>query len=137
MMVRYCGAEAAGLSYTCTRGSADYGRAAVPGPVERRPLDELVAGQVLAAVEPAALEASLAAVAEVERQRAELTRQWQLRRERAAIRGRAGGPAVPGVRAGEPAGGPRAGAALGGGAEAAAAARGRVRPVGSGRPRPS
>jgi hypothetical protein len=31
------------------------------------------------------LEASLAAVAGVERQRAELTRQWQLRRERAAI----------------------------------------------------
>jgi len=46
-------------------------------------LDALVAGQVLAAVEPAALEASLAAVAGVERQRAELTRQWQLRRERA------------------------------------------------------
>ena len=45
----------------------------------------MVAGQLLAAVQPAALEASLAAVAGVERQRAELTRQWQLRRERAAI----------------------------------------------------
>ena len=49
----------------------------------RPPLDELVAGQILAAVEPAALEASLAAVAGVERERAELARQWQLRRERA------------------------------------------------------
>ena len=46
-------------------------------------LDDLVAEQILAAMEPAALEASLAAVAEIERERAELTRQWQLRRERA------------------------------------------------------
>jgi len=46
-------------------------------------LDDLVAGRVLAAVEPAALEASLAAVAGVERERAELTRHWQSRRERA------------------------------------------------------
>lgn len=38
-----------------------------------------------AAVEPAALEASLAAVAGVERQRAEPARPWHLRRERAAI----------------------------------------------------
>src|SRR5262249_34384390 len=44
---------------------------------------ERVGSRVLAAVEPAALEASLAAVAEVERERAELTRHWQLRRERA------------------------------------------------------
>jgi hypothetical protein len=48
-------------------------------------LEELVAGQLLAAVQPAALEASLAAVAGVKRQRVELTRLWQLRRERAAI----------------------------------------------------
>ena len=46
-------------------------------------LDELVGEQVLAAVAPAALEASLAAVAEVERERSELARQWQLRLERA------------------------------------------------------
>jgi len=49
------------------------------GPV----LDALIAGRILAAVEPAALEASLAAVAEVERERAALTRHWQLRRQRA------------------------------------------------------
>ena len=64
-------------------GTADYGEPlcqSLSGPV----LDELVAGRVLAAVEPAALEASLAAVAEVERERAELARHWQLRRERAA-----------------------------------------------------
>jgi hypothetical protein len=43
----------------------------------------LVAEQLLAAVAPAALDASLAAVAGVERERGALTRQWQLRRERA------------------------------------------------------
>ena len=46
-------------------------------------LDRLVEEQLLAAVEPAALEASLAAVAEVERERAALTKHWQLRLERA------------------------------------------------------
>ncbi|WP_422930058.1 hypothetical protein [Singulisphaera sp. PoT] len=69
-------------AYTCTRGPTGYGEPlcqGLPGPV----LDELVAGRVLAAVEPAALEASLAAVTAVERERAELARHWQLRRERA------------------------------------------------------
>ena len=51
----------------------------LPGPA----VDELVGREILAALEPAALEASLAAVAEVEQERAELSRQWQLRRERA------------------------------------------------------
>ena len=69
-------------SYNCSRKTSSYGDPlcqSLSGPV----LDELVAGRVLAAVEPAALEASLAAVAEVERERSELTRHWQLRRERA------------------------------------------------------
>jgi DNA invertase Pin-like site-specific DNA recombinase len=69
-------------AYTCTRGPAGYGEPlcqSLSGPA----LDDLVAGRVLAAVEPAALEASLAAVTGVERERAELTRQWKLRRERA------------------------------------------------------
>jgi DNA invertase Pin-like site-specific DNA recombinase len=81
MIVRYSGAKDR-HAYTCTRGSADYAEPlcqSLSGPV----LDALVAGRVLAAMEPAALEASLAAVAEVERERAELTRHWQLRRERA------------------------------------------------------
>jgi DNA invertase Pin-like site-specific DNA recombinase len=69
-------------AYTCTRGPTGYGEPlcqGLPGPG----LDGLVAGRLLAAVEPAALEASLAAVAGVERERAELARHWQLRRERA------------------------------------------------------
>jgi hypothetical protein len=81
MMVRYGGPKNRPW-YGCLRGAADYAEPlcqSLSGPV----LDELVARQVLAAVEPAALEASLAAVAEVERERAELTRHWQLRLERA------------------------------------------------------
>jgi hypothetical protein len=73
------------VSYTCTRGSADYGEPLCQALPNASTLEELVAGQLLAAVQPAALEASLAAVAGVERQRAELARQWQLRRERAAF----------------------------------------------------
>ena len=59
-------------------------RAALPEPVGPV-LDEPIAGRALAAVEPAALEASLAAVAGVERERSELARHWQLRRERARL----------------------------------------------------
>jgi len=69
-------------AYTCTRGPTGYGEPlcqSLAGPA----LDALVAVRVLAAVEPAALEASLAAVAGVERERAELARHWQQRRERA------------------------------------------------------
>jgi hypothetical protein len=84
MIVRYSGPKGRG-SYTCTRGSADYGEPICQVLSNARTLAELVAEQLLAAVEPAALEASLAAVAGVERQRAELRRQWQLRRERTAI----------------------------------------------------
>src|SRR5947209_4581544 len=81
MCVRYSGAKNR-HSYNCSRTASSYGDPlcqSLSGP----PLDELIAGRVLAAVEPAALEASLAAVAGVERERAELARHWQLRRERA------------------------------------------------------
>jgi hypothetical protein len=81
MVVRYSGTGGRHC-YSCTRGSADYAEPlcqCLSGPV----VDDFVRGQILAAVEPAALEASLAAVAEVERGRAELSRHWPLRRERA------------------------------------------------------
>jgi DNA invertase Pin-like site-specific DNA recombinase len=68
--------------YVCGRAVADYAEPlcqSLSGPG----LDELVTRQILAAVEPAALEASMAAVADIERERAELQRHWQLRRERA------------------------------------------------------
>jgi DNA invertase Pin-like site-specific DNA recombinase len=47
-------------------------------------LDTFVSQQVLAALEPAALELSLTATERVEQERAELDRLWQQRRERAA-----------------------------------------------------
>ncbi|WP_406694207.1 recombinase family protein [Singulisphaera sp. Ch08] len=71
-------------AYNCTRGTADYGQPLCQS-LSGQVLDDLIAGRVLAAVEPVALEASLAAVADVERERAELARHWQLRRERAAL----------------------------------------------------
>jgi len=84
MVVRYAGASNR-PSYTCTRGTVDYGEPLCQALSDGAALDALAAEQLLAAVAPAALEASLAAVAGVERQRGELARQWQLRRERAAI----------------------------------------------------
>ena len=83
MVVRYPG-PARRPSYTCTRGSADYAEPLCQGLSDGSALDALVAEQLLAAMQPAALEASLAAVEGVERERGELTRQWQLKRERAA-----------------------------------------------------
>lgn len=43
----------------------------------------MIAGRILAAITPAALEASLAAVADVEQQRRQLAEQWRTRLERA------------------------------------------------------
>lgn len=83
MVVRYGGRR--GGSYSCSRAAADYAEPLCQRLSNGRPLDALVADQLLAAVEPAALEASLAAVADVEREHAALARQWELRRERAAI----------------------------------------------------
>jgi hypothetical protein len=83
MQVHYAGRKPRPAPwYDCSRGTSSYGEPVCQS-VSGAVLDAFVAGQILAAVEPAALEASLAAVAEVERERAALTRQWQLRRERA------------------------------------------------------
>lgn len=48
-----------------------------------KPIDALVAQQVLAALEPAALELSVKAQADVERERQRLEKHWQQRRQRA------------------------------------------------------
>jgi DNA invertase Pin-like site-specific DNA recombinase len=68
--------------YDCARATTTYGEPVCQS-VSGAVVDPFVAGQILAAVEPAALAASLAAVAEVERERAALVEQWRLRRERA------------------------------------------------------
>jgi DNA invertase Pin-like site-specific DNA recombinase len=82
MAIHYQG-QKYGHCYGCGRAYSDYGEPFCQSLSGRR-LDELVAGQILQAVQPAALEASLAAVADIEHERAELTRHWQLRIERAA-----------------------------------------------------
>ena len=82
MSVRYSGV-ANRHSYLCARQRIEYGGAVcqcVAGPV----LDQFVVQQVLAALEPAALELSLTAAQQLERERADLERLWQQRRERAA-----------------------------------------------------
>jgi hypothetical protein len=82
MLVQYSGAKDR-LSYRCTRGSGDYAEPQcqyLSGPF----LDGFIRDQILSAVAPAALEASLSAVAEVERERSDLARQWRLRLERAS-----------------------------------------------------
>jgi DNA invertase Pin-like site-specific DNA recombinase len=69
--------------YECTRTRSNYGGPLcqhVPGPC----LDAFVSEQVLAALEPAALELSLATAQQVEQERAALLQHWQQRRERAA-----------------------------------------------------
>ena len=81
MTVRYSGPKNR-QSYNCAHGSADYAEPLCQS-VSGLVVDDLVAREILTALEPVALEASLAAVAEVERERAELSRHWQLRRERA------------------------------------------------------
>jgi DNA invertase Pin-like site-specific DNA recombinase len=81
MPVRYGGSKSCPW-YVCTKAATEYAEPLCQS-ASGRTLDELVASQILAAVAPAALEASLAAVAEVERERAALARQWQFRRERA------------------------------------------------------
>jgi DNA invertase Pin-like site-specific DNA recombinase len=69
-------------AYVCGRAVADYGEPLCQS-LSGAGVDELVARQILAAVEPAALDASMAAIEDVERERADLQRHWQLRRERA------------------------------------------------------
>jgi len=82
MTVRYGGATNR-HTYLCSRQLVDYGGAVcqyVAGPV----LDQFVRQWVLAALEPAALELSLAAAQQLQRERADLDCLWQQRLERAS-----------------------------------------------------
>ncbi len=80
--MRYEGAPAH-PAYVCARRASSYGEPQcqqVPAPG----LDAFVSEQVLAALEPAALELALTATERLEQERAELLRLWEQRRERAA-----------------------------------------------------
>lgn len=68
--------------YMCNRMAADYGEDICQS-IKGATLDALISRLVLEALAPAALEASLAAAADVEAERAALDQQWRQRIERA------------------------------------------------------
>jgi hypothetical protein len=70
------------LRYTCGRAAVEYAEPVCQG-LAGRPLDDLVAAQVLAALTPAALELSLAAADGLEQERQQLHQHWQQQVERA------------------------------------------------------
>ena len=70
------------LRYECARRALDYGEPRC-GSLPGRELEQLVAEQILVALEPASLELSLAAADRIQQERTELERHWQLRLQRA------------------------------------------------------
>jgi DNA invertase Pin-like site-specific DNA recombinase len=74
------------LRYECDRRALDYGESRC-GSLPGREIEQLVAEQILVALEPASLELSLAAADRIEGERVELERHWQLRLERARQNG--------------------------------------------------
>ena len=84
MMVAYSG-RASRLRDSCGRARVEYAEPLCQG-LAGRVLDDLVTAQVLAVLQPAALELSLAAADDIEQERARLHRNWQQQLERAVIR---------------------------------------------------
>jgi DNA invertase Pin-like site-specific DNA recombinase len=82
MRVCYPGSRSA-LAYSCSQAETEYAEPRCQHLSGGAVLDGWVAEQVLAAVQPAALEASLAAAVDIEQERGNLLRHWQQRRERA------------------------------------------------------
>ena len=102
-MVRYAGSKST-PTYCCGRAAAAYAEPLCQHLSSGAVLDDWIAAQVLAAVQSAALEASLAAEADIERERGELLRHWQLRRERARYETDRAVPSVSSLRTRESAG---------------------------------
>ena len=127
MMVAYSG-RASRLRYSCSRAMVEYAEPLCQG-LAGRVLDDLVAAQVLAVLQPAALELSLAAADDIEQERARLHQNCAAAGGACPLPGRAGAAAVRRCRTREPPGGAGTGAALGGGFEGAAPSRGGIRPV--------
>jgi DNA invertase Pin-like site-specific DNA recombinase len=82
LLVRYEGAPAH-PAYVCARRASNYGEPQCQQ-VPAQGLDAFVSEQVLAALEPAALELALTATERLEQERAERLRLWEQRRERTA-----------------------------------------------------
>ena len=70
------------VRYICNRMTVDYGEDVCQS-VKGAPLDTLVGKLVIEALEPAALDASLAVAADIEAERAAVDQQWRQRIERA------------------------------------------------------
>lgn len=81
MTAHYCN-NGASPRYMCVKMHMSYGEPVCQS-VTAAPLDELLAQLVVAALAPAALDASLLAAGELERERAALDAQWRQRLERA------------------------------------------------------
>jgi hypothetical protein len=81
LLVQYVNAET-GLRYSCLCGAIDYGEPRCQNLSGQR-LDAFVSQQVLAVLQPAALELHLAAAADVEQEGQRLHRHWQQQLERA------------------------------------------------------
>src|SRR5262249_38474472 len=75
LMVSY-GGRASRLRYSCSRAMVEYAEPVCQS-LAGRVLDDLVAAQVLAALEPATLELSLAAADDLQQERARLHQNWQ------------------------------------------------------------
>lgn len=81
MLVHY-GSGKDPARYTCTRGKVEYAEPSCQS-LAARPLDEMVAAQLLGALEPASLELSLQAADDLRRDRVRLDRHRRQRLERA------------------------------------------------------
>lgn len=81
MTVSYAGAKTK-MTYLCHRQRNSYGLDRCQR-VTGKVLDELVSRQALGVLEPAALELSIAAAGDIERERQRLEKHWAQRRERA------------------------------------------------------
>ena len=83
MHVIYSGKERRQITYICNYRQRRYAQA-VCQRVSGRSIDQAVTQAVLEALTPAQIELSLAIAAEMERQQAQLRKQWELRLERAS-----------------------------------------------------
>lgn len=81
LMVMYSG-KSSRLRYSCGRAAINYGEPQCLGLAGDR-LDQLVASEVLKALQPAALELTLAALENIEEQRQQLESNWRQRLQRA------------------------------------------------------
>jgi DNA invertase Pin-like site-specific DNA recombinase len=81
MIAAYCN-NGSSIRYICGQMAVSYGDAVCQS-LKGAPLDALITRLVLEALEPAGLEASLQATADLAAERAALDRNWQQRRERA------------------------------------------------------